>query len=107
MLALQLRGDQRAQLSAAALGQEWVAAARIDIVITAFFQRTTERYGERGDRYVHMEAGHVSQNIYLQTAALRLATVTIGAFNDEEVQRVLALSEQQKPLYIQPVAYPR
>jgi SagB-type dehydrogenase family enzyme len=102
-----LEGDFRAQLATAALNQRWVAEACVDIVITAVFQRTTERYGERGVRYVHMEAGHSSQNIYLQAVSLGLATVTIGAFDDELVQKLLSLSESHTPLYIQPVAYPK
>ena len=100
-------GDRRRDLSIAALGQEWVAGARVDIVITALYERTTRRYGERGVRYVHMEAGHVSENIYLQAAAMGLATVTIGAFYDEQVKKVLELPKELEPLYIHPVGYPR
>ena len=53
-----------------------------------------------------MEAGHVGQNIHLQAAALGLATVMIGAFDDAEVQKVLGLEEQFKPLYIMPLGKP-
>jgi SagB-type dehydrogenase family enzyme len=102
-----LEGDFRDRLAIAALDQRWVAEACIDIVITAILQRTTERYGERGVRYVHMEAGHASQNIYLQAVSLGLATVTIGAFDDILVKKLLLLSELHTPLYIQPVGYPK
>jgi len=50
-----------------------------------------------------MEAGHVSQNIYLQATALGLATVAIGAFQDERVREVLRLEKEIRPLYIMPV----
>lgn len=106
-IALVAEGDRRVELSVAALDQEWVANARINIVIAADFKRTTTRYGERGVRYVYMEAGHVSQNIYLQATALGLGTVTIGAFYDEQVQSVLEAPPEHKPLYIHPVGYPR
>lgn len=99
-------GDKTSDLAVAALDQDWVATARINIVIAAVFERTTERYGERGIRYVYMEAGHADQNIYLQAAALDLGTVVIGAFHDEQVQRLLDLPEEQKPLYIAPVGHP-
>ncbi len=99
-------GDKTSDLAVAALDQDWVATARINIVIAAVFERTTERYGERGIRYVYMEAGHADQNIYLQAAALDLVTVVIGAFHDEQVQRLLDLPEEQKPLYIAPVGHP-
>jgi len=60
-----------------------VADARINIVIAAVYERTTDRYGERGVQYVHMEAGHAAQNLYLEATALNLGMVSIGAFNDE------------------------
>jgi SagB-type dehydrogenase family enzyme len=100
-------GDHIPALSVAAFDQEWAAEAEINIVIAAVFNRTTRRYGERGTQYVYMEAGHAAQNIYLQAAALGLGTVMIGGFNDELVQRVIGLPEEQKPLYIAPVGYPR
>lgn len=106
-LALMFTGDFRKKLSVAAVDQKWVAEARIDIVISAVFERTTATYGDRGVRYVYMEAGHAGQNINLQATALGLGTVVIGAFGDEEVQRVLRSPSNHKPLYILPVGYPR
>ena len=50
-----------------------------------------------------MEVGHVGENIHLQAVALGLATVEIGAFDDEEVWKVLGVEEQIKPLYIMPL----
>lgn len=102
---LLFRGDLRSELSAASLSQEWIAEAPIDIVITAVYERTVARYGDRGTRYVHMEAGHVAENIYLEATALSLGTVTVGAFNDEEVQRVLGLPDDHEPLCIMPVGH--
>jgi len=96
-------GDKRAELSEAALGQDWVKEAAIDIVVTAVYERTTVKYGDRGIRYVHMEAGHAAQNLCLQATALNLGTVTVGAFYDEQVKEVLNLPEDEQPLYIIPV----
>lgn len=50
-----------------------------------------------------MEAGHVSQNIYLQATALGLGTVAIGAFQDAEVARILDLPSGESPLYLMPL----
>ncbi|MGY4706194.1 SagB/ThcOx family dehydrogenase [Candidatus Bipolaricaulota sp. J31] len=105
-LSRRLSGDLRARLAAAALGQPWVRAAPVCIVITAVYRRTTARYGERGVRYVHLEAGHVGQNIYLQAVALGLGTVAVGAFRDEEVAGLLELPADEEPLYIFPVGRP-
>ena len=97
--------DLRDSLAVAALGQESIAQAPVDIVICAVYQRVTGKYGQRGKRYVHIEAGHIAQNIHLQAVALGLGSVPIGAFSDEEVRHLLSLPPEHEPLYIIPVGY--
>jgi len=104
-LGLHAEGDRRDSLARAALGQDFVAKAPASIVIAATYERTTTRYGKRGQRYVHIEVGHVGQNVYLQAEALRLGTVAVGAFEDSAVARVLELPSAMLPLYIMPVGY--
>ena len=105
-LSLHTSGDLRPDLARAALDEEFIVKAPVDIVICALYHRTSYRYGSRGERYVHMEVGHVGENIHLQAVALGLATVEVGAFHDEEVRNVLGVDEQIKPLYIMPVGKP-
>ncbi len=93
--------DVRMGLSRAALGQRMVEEAPVSIIIAGEYGRTAGHYGQRGIRYVHMEAGHVGQNVSLQAVALSLGTVMIGAFEDREVKEVLGIGEE--PLYIIPV----
>ncbi len=104
LLTLQRKGDVRLDLARAALSQEFIYEAPVDIVICAVFKRTTNSYGSRGERYVNIEVGHAGQNIYLQATALGLATVSIGAFHDKMVREVLHLDLECWPLYIMPVA---
>jgi SagB-type dehydrogenase family enzyme len=96
-------GDKRQALAVAAVDQDFVAQAPLNIVITAIYERTTDRYGQRGIRYVDMEAGHAAQNVYLQAVALNLGTVVIGAFHDDQVAEILELPDDEIPLYIMPV----
>jgi len=105
-LVERIAGDFSGQLMAAALDQEWVGSAPLNFVITAVFDRTTGKYGERGVRYVWQETGHVAQNIYLQAVALGLGNVVVGAFHDAEVQRMLELSDLENPAYLIPVGVP-
>ncbi len=98
--------DVTADLAVAALDQEWVAEASMNIVISAVYERTTDKYGDRGIRYVHMEVGHVGQNIYLQAIALKLGTTVIGAFHDDRVQSLVGMPDEEKPLYIASVGRP-
>lgn len=100
-----LAGDLRAGLAGAALGQSAVKQASAVIVLTAVYPRTTRKYGDRGGRYVHMEAGHAAQNLCLQATALGLGAVPIGAFEDAAVARLLHLPDDEAPLYILPVGF--
>ncbi|MFP4501075.1 MAG: SagB/ThcOx family dehydrogenase [Candidatus Hydrogenedentota bacterium] len=99
--------DVREALAGAALGQDPVRQAPAVLVIAGVYKRTTSRYGDRGIRYVHMEAGHVGQNIYLQAEACGVRAVSIGAFDDNAVQRVLGLPKNNVPLYLIPIGLPR
>lgn len=106
-LLFHLGADVREGLVDAAWGQEFVAQAPVVFAMSAVFQRTTSRYGERGgERYVAMDAGHAAQNLLLQAVTLDLGGVSVGAFDDDAVRRVLDLPEVQDPLYLIPVGRP-
>lgn len=96
-------GDQRAALAAAAFGQDWVNEGAAVIVVAAAHGRTTRKYGQRGMRYVHMEAGHAAQNIHLQAVSLNLGTVVVGAFDDDRVKKIINLAGDEQPLCLLPV----
>lgn len=97
-------GDFQERLRDAALDQDPVAEAAVDVVVCAADKRTTTKYGERGRRrYVPMEAGHAGENLYLQAESLGLATVSIGAFDDGAVRDIVGAPENQRPLYVFPI----
>jgi nitroreductase len=52
-----------------------------------------------------MDVGHAAQNLLLQAVALGLASVPVGAFNDEAIAEVLALPAEEAPLYLLPVGH--
>ncbi len=96
-------GDRRAELSGAGLNQSPIKAAAAVLVLAAVYGRTKAKYGERGVRYAHLEAGHAAQNVYLQAFCLGLGTVAIGAFDDQAVATIAALAADEEPLYLMPV----
>ncbi len=98
--------DIRIPLAAAALGQLSVRDAPFSIVICGIPDKIRSKYGDRGMRYLFMEAGHIAQNIHLQAVALGMGSVPIGAFDDGKVGELLKLPGGQIPLYIIPVGYP-
>jgi SagB-type dehydrogenase family enzyme len=95
--------DKRQALAHAAYDQPAIAEAPAILALCAVYERVTGKYGERGLRYVHMEAGHAAQNVYLQTVSLQLGTVVLGAFDDRDVKGVLSLNGRETPLYLMPV----
>ncbi|MFX0039987.1 MAG: SagB/ThcOx family dehydrogenase [Promethearchaeota archaeon] len=99
--------DLSRKLARASLDQHFIAEAYLNIIICAEFSRTTWRYGQRGVRYVYIEVGHCAQNIHLEAVALGLASVPVGAFEDDEVKKVLEVPKKIEPLYIIPVGYPK
>jgi SagB-type dehydrogenase family enzyme len=108
-------GDKRADLSAVALDQPSIKNAAVVLIIAGVYERTTGKYDtpvhdERsgadypaGVKYTHMEAGHVSQNVYLESVSLGLGTVAIGAFSEDGVRRIAGMPDDERPLYLMPV----
>ena len=87
----------------AALNQTWMQDAPAIIALTAIYERTTGKYGQRGIQYVHMEVGGAAQNVYLQAESMDLGTVFVGAFQDEEIKKILGLVAEEQPLALLPV----
>ncbi|WP_410509947.1 SagB/ThcOx family dehydrogenase [Methanosarcina hadiensis] len=104
-LTQEVPGDIREKLARAALSQPMVSKAPVSLVISAVYPRITGKYGKRGIRYADMEAGHAAQNVYLLGVELGIGTCAVGAFNDEEVKKVLKLPANEEPLYILPLSY--
>ena len=95
-----LESSLRPELVEAALHQDVVEEAPATIVVAAAFERTVSEYPEHGRRYVHMEAGHVAQNVQLVCESQGLSCCPVGAFSDEELRSVLDLPEDLDPLYL-------
>jgi SagB-type dehydrogenase family enzyme len=106
-LARHLAIDAREGLMLASYRQRFIAEAACVFAISAIVERTTGRYGERGERrYVPMDIGHAAENLLLQAVALGLAGVPVGAFDDAGVGEALALPKQEVPMYLLPIGHP-
>jgi SagB-type dehydrogenase family enzyme len=104
-VSLVSEGDLRNKVAGAALSQTWMATAPLNILITAEYYRITSKYGKRGVRYAIIEAGHIGQNILLQSEAMGLGAGVVGAFNDEKIRQVVNIPPNHEPLLILPVGY--
>lgn len=90
-----------ADLQQICLDQEHIGRAPATIVIAGDYSVTAKKYGQRAERYVHIEVGHIGQNIYLQAESLGLATCAVGAFHDDQLMSLLTTSLE--PLLVMPI----
>ena len=98
--------DLRKQLSAAASGQGPVEDAACDIVIAGSARKVAAKYGNKAQKFMLLEAGHVAENIQLQAVSLGLASLPVGAFETRSVARVCELPAELEPLLIVCVGHP-
>jgi SagB-type dehydrogenase family enzyme len=82
-------GSVAGDLMVAGLGQDFLRAAPVVLVLTGLFQRTRWKYRERHYRYVCWEGGHMAQNVYLAAEATGLGACMVGAFLDDRVNALL------------------
>ena len=87
-------------LAALFLNQPWVGTAQAIVIITAVASRLLHRYGDRGYRYLLIEAGHIGQNLALAATASGLGSLSLGGFFDDDVISMLGLDPSfELPLY--------
>lgn len=82
-------------ITQACWNQRFVLDSAVTFIWVAVPYRMTWRYGQRGYRYMHLDAGHVCQNLYLAAQAVRCAVCAIAAFSDEEMSRLLNLGQDR------------
>ncbi|HAI21940.1 MAG TPA: nitroreductase [Clostridiales bacterium UBA8153] len=79
------------QLARACLNQRMVSQAAAAFFWAADAYRCAWRYGERGYRYMHLDAGHACQNLALAAVAIGGGSCAVGAYDDDAVNRLLGL----------------
>lgn len=80
--------------------QEFINKAAVVIALCANFDSTISKYGERGYRYVYLDAGHIAQNVYLICEKLNLGCCGIGGFYDNDIRQALKLPFGVWPIYL-------
>jgi len=81
--------------------QEMLRSAPVTFIWTAIPYRAAWRYGQRGYRYLYLDAGHVGQNLHLAAEAIKGGACMIGAFLDEQMNTVISVDgEEEFVIYI-------
>ena len=96
----------RREIASAALSQEWIANAPVNIVIVALIEKIKRHYGLRGERlYSIQDCAVAATNIMLAAQELGLATCWVGAFDENKLQRALNLPDDVRPQIILTLGY--
>ena len=89
------------QIGHACLDQPFVKTSAATFIWTAVPYRMAWRYGQRGYRYLHLDAGHVCQNLYLSASSVGCGVCAIAAFLDEELNPALGIDgENEFAIYV-------
>lgn len=83
------------EITEACLGQKFVRTSAVTFIWAADIARMTWRYGERGYRYIHLDAGHVCQNLYLSAQVIGCGACAIAAFDDEVLNQVVGIDGEE------------
>jgi SagB-type dehydrogenase family enzyme len=75
---------------------EMVKDSAITFIWVAVLYRMTYRYGNRGIRYLHLDAGHICQNLYLASEAIDCGVCAVGGFIDDTVNALLGLDGEEQ-----------
>lgn len=105
-LELRREGVAHAALADLAVDRDMILNANVVVVITAVPFRTMWKYGQRGYRFLWLDAGHLGQNLYLVATAMGLGPVAIGGFYDEELKRFLSLPAEEDAMYLVCIGQP-
>jgi SagB-type dehydrogenase family enzyme len=84
-------GDIAAKAIELCHGQPFVKTAAALFIWVAVPYRMTWRYGDRGYRYLHLDAGHVCQNLYLAAESIDAGVCAIAAYDDDQMNAFLGI----------------
>jgi SagB-type dehydrogenase family enzyme len=96
LITIDTSGGVSDAIMSACLGQAFVRSSAVTFIWSAMIYRMAWRYSERAYRLVHLDAGHVCQNLYLAAEQIGCGTCAIGAFDDQKIADVLGIDGNEE-----------
>jgi SagB-type dehydrogenase family enzyme len=84
-------GNLRRRLVSTTIFQNWMAYAQVVLILVCNMPRVYWKYGDRGYRFAHVDAGVLAENLYLVGTALRLNTCAVAAYFDQKLNQLLEI----------------
>ncbi|MBK5114079.1 MAG: SagB/ThcOx family dehydrogenase [Candidatus Heimdallarchaeota archaeon] len=101
LVEIDLTEDIADRVVEGAYGQNMVKAGAVTFIWVAIPYRIAWRYGQRSYRYLHLDIGHVAQNLYLAVENIDSGCCAIAAFYDEKMNDILGIDgEEQFVIYM-------
>lgn len=81
--------------------QDTISMAPCYIMFSMIYERTMNKYGERGYRFIYLDAGHMGQNLYLVSEYLGLSAVAMGGgmFDDTTIDNLLKINSYEESFF--------
>ena len=81
--------------------EKWILDSNFLVIITGVPDRSRIKYGERGFRFMLIEAGHLAQNIIISSGFEDLVACSLGGFIENEIISLLDIANvKEYPLYM-------
>ena len=96
LISVSLDKDIADKITLACLNQTIIKSSAVTFLWIAVPDRMNWRYGERGYRYLYLDAGHVCQNLYISAESIHCGTCAIAAYSDDELNQILGLDGKEQ-----------
>ncbi len=100
-------GDFAQSLTTYSANQPWVGNAAAVLCIAGNPDVVARRYPKSPRNSVLLEAGHISQNIYLQATALKLGALALTGFSAPDIGRLLHIDQREEVVYLNLIGHPQ
>ena len=101
-------GNFGEDVALAALEQRICSESAVVFIWTAIFARSKWKYKQRAYRYIYLDAGHIGQNLALSATGLGLGSCQVGAFYDDEMNKIVNVDGvEESVIYMSVVGYPQ
>lgn len=90
-LALVTEGNPAEKLASACLDQRFMVQAALSFIWTGTPRKSMSKYGERGMRYLFLDAAHICQSALMAAEAVNCGGCPVAAFYDDDINSILGI----------------